>query len=162
MRAHPLPGGFSTITDPTRSRIKRRKPPARRKNDQPFERGDIWDRGAVSHQKSQLSTAAANPDRSKTRRRRDCRSPYFQARNAFPSREWDGRYQRIKRVNQIVPCAFLRRSPSVKDAAKRRDCRIRSYQGTSNGSQIRQAQICRLRLAAASGISALTELWPSG
>jgi hypothetical protein len=31
-----------------------------------------------------------------------------------------------------------------------------------NGLRIRQRQICRLRLAPASGISALPELWPSG
>src|SRR6202035_3691835 len=30
-----------------------------------------------------------------------------------------------------------------------------------NGSRLRQPRICRLRLAPASGISALTELWPS-
>jgi hypothetical protein len=40
--------------------------------------------------------------------------------------------------------------------------RIHQEQGATKWPRIRLPRICRLRLALVSGISALTELWPSG
>jgi len=194
--------------DPTRSRIKRRKRPARRKNDRQLEivcfGGDSAGRSAVSQpEKATLRQPPRIPIAARqfhTAADGIAEAHIFQVRNAFPSREWNGRYQRIKRMNRIAPCAFSKRSPrnireecetqnrpatrkllpnsrrncrarrrvrgvalsNFNRPAKRRDCKIRSYQETSNDSQIRQPQICRLRLAPASGISGSTELWPSG
>ena len=124
------------------------------------------------------------------RRRRHCRSPYFSGPKCIsisrmeppiPAHQAHAIESRLARFSKRSPrtireecetqnrprrnCTAAHRECrpfNFKRSPKRRDHKIRSHQETSNGSQIRQSQICRLRLAAASGISALTELWPSG
>ena len=87
---------------------------------------------------------------------------------SFPSALWTDRSERSSKHKAS------RRSPRTanrghgapgfdcKDSSESAGCRLRSHRESQNGSRIRRRRICRLRLAPASGISALTELWPSG
>jgi hypothetical protein len=63
----------------------------------------------------------------------------------------------------IAPCAEQISGAEVVATASKAQCeRLYRSSGINKWRRFRQRGICRLRLALASGISASTELWPSG